>query len=157
MRCRKVRKLLSLRIDGPLPARPAAGLEVHLTGCRECRIAAERLARAWRALERLETLGPAPDDWRAIVAAVGTRPQPRLPAWLYLDFVPARTVTAGILAAMVLIGGAGGVLLGRSLPSRSRDSIALESRVVVETLCELPWDSPASGLGPLLENIEGHP
>jgi anti-sigma factor RsiW len=153
MRCPEVPKLVSLRIDGMLSARRAAELDLHLAGCTTCRLTAEHLERAWGALAPLEPAGPAPDDWTAIESAVERERRPWLPAWLQLDFAPTRAATAAILLAMAVVGGAGGLLLGRALP-RSR-SAPLESQVIAETLGDLPWSSPASGLMPALYSGPG--
>ncbi len=158
MRCRKAHKLLSLRIDGLLPARPAAELEQHLAGCADCRLEAERLEHAWAVLGRVEPSGAAPDDWAAIVAGVEARRRPWLPAWLDLGIIPTRAATSGVLIVMFVVGGAGGIVLAHTLPHGR--SVPLESQVIAETLGELPWSSPASGLGPLLaveEAREGRP
>jgi anti-sigma factor RsiW len=149
MRCRKVPKLLSLRIDGLIPPRQAADLEQHLARCADCRLVAERLERAWGALARVELPYAAPDDWAAIVAGVEARRRPWLPAWLECGLAPSRAATAAVLVAMAVLGGAGGALLVRALPS-SRP-VSLESEAIAETLGELPWNSPVSGLGPILD------
>jgi anti-sigma factor RsiW len=158
MRCRKAHKLLSLRIDGLLPARRAAELEQHLAGCADCRLETQRLEHAWAVLGRVETTGAAPDDWAAIVAGVEARRRPWLPAWLGLGIIPTRAATVGVLIVMSVVGGAGGVILAHALPHGR--AVPLESQVIAETLGELPWSSPALGLGPLLaleEPREGRP
>ncbi len=158
MRCRKARKMLSLKMDDRLSARQAADLELHLAGCIECRLAAERLDRAWGALSSLAPPRPAPDDWAAIEAGVDARRRPWLPAWLDLGLVPTRAAATALLIAMAVIGGAGGLLIGRAIPSSSQTA-PLETQLVAETLGDLPWNSPASGLEPVLyagRSAEGH-
>lgn len=149
MRCRKARKLLSLRMDDRLAARRAARLELHLAGCSECRLSAERLARAWGALTSLAPPRPAPDDWTAIEVGVEARRRPWLPDWLDPGLVPGRAAAAALFIGMTLIGGAGGLLIGRAIASSS-PPVPLETTLVAETLGDLPWNSPASGLEPVL-------
>lgn len=149
MRCRKVPKLLSLRIDGLVPARRAAALGQHLARCADCRLVAERMERAWGGLARLELPGAAPDDWAAIVVGVEARRRPWLPAWLEFGLAPSRAATAAVLVAMAILGGAGATLLVRTMPFAR--PISLESEAIAETLGELPWNSPVSGLGPMLD------
>ena len=158
MRCRTVPKLLSLRIDGRLSARRAADVELHLASCSACRLEAERLQRSWGALAQLPPPPPAPDDWAAIEAGVDAQRRPWLPAWLDPGFVPTRAAAAALFLAMAVIGGAGGLLIGRAIPS-SRETPPLETQLVAETLGDLPWNSPASGLEPVLyagRSAEGH-
>lgn len=158
MRCRKARKLLSPRMDGRLTARRAARLELHLAGCSECRLEAARLDRAWGALSYLAPPRPAPEDWAAIEAGVDARRRPWLPAWLDPSLVPTRAAAAALFIAMALVGGAGGLWIGRAIPA-SHERPPLESQLVAETLGDLPWNSPASGLEPVLyagRSAEGH-
>jgi len=156
MRCRKARKLLSLRMDECLSTRHAAALELHLAGCAACSLAAEQFDRAWVALAHLAPPGPAPDDWTAIEAGVAARRRPWLPAWLDLDLVPTRATAAALFVGMAIIGGAGGLLIGRALPPTHVEPA--ETQLVAETLGDLPWNSPASGLEPALyARREAHP
>ncbi len=148
MRCRQARRLFSLGLDGGSTARRTAELERHLAGCEECRLAAGRLERAWGALDRLPRPGAAPDDWPAILAGVEAR-RPWPPAWLDLGLAPSRAFTAAVLVAMAVLGGAGGILLGRAAPSSLE--VSLEGQAVAETLGELPWNSPVAGLAPILD------
>jgi anti-sigma factor RsiW len=149
MRCRKAHKLLSLRMDGRLSARRAADLELHLASCASCASAAEQIQRSWDALAQLPAPSPAPDDWPAIEAGVEAWRRRWVPAWLDLDLVPTRSAAAAFLVAMAIMGGTGGLLLGRALPSSSQTA-PLETQLVAETLGDLPWNSPASGLEPVL-------
>jgi hypothetical protein len=57
---------------------------------------------------------------------------------------------AGVLAAMVVLGMTGGLLLSRAaLPSRRAEPV--ESRIFAETLGDLPWASPVAGLASFLD------
>jgi anti-sigma factor RsiW len=135
-------------MDGLASAGRADELELHLAGCADCRLAAERLEHAWAALALLDEPGPAPDDWRAIEAAMQARRPAWLPGWLQTGFAPTRAVAVAILLAMAAAGGAVGLALGRTLPS-SR-SVPLEGQLVAEAMGDLPWSSPASGLATVL-------
>ncbi len=148
MRCRKARKLLSLRMDDRLAARQAAGLEPHLAGCSACRLVAERLDRAWETLAVLAPPLSAPDDWTAIEAGVLAQRHGPLSAWLDLGLVPTRAAAATLLVGMAVVGGAGGLLLARAFPPSHGE--AVESQLIAETLGDLPWNSPASDLEPAL-------
>jgi predicted anti-sigma-YlaC factor YlaD len=157
MRCTKALRLLSLRMDVPLSAHAAEKLDLHLAGCSSCRLAAEGFERTWEALESVATPGPAPDDWMSIETAVEGRQRRWLPTWFDLDLAPTRAAVACALAVMALVGGAGGLLLEHAL--RTDQPVALESVMIAETLGDLPWNSPVSGLGQLLDahGEEVHP
>jgi len=158
MRCRRVPKLLSLRIDGRLSPRRAADLDLHLANCSSCRLVVERLQKSWDVLARVPAPPPAPDDWTAIEATVDARRWQWVPAWFDLGLVPTRAAAAVLIIAMAMIGGAAGLLLGRALRSSSH-AAPLETELVAETLGDLPWNSPASSLEPVLyaaRSAEGH-
>jgi predicted anti-sigma-YlaC factor YlaD len=144
MRCRKAQRLLSRRIDGRVSARDAAALEVHLVGCPACRFAAERLDHAWGVLARTEDAPLAPDDWPTIEAAAEARSRRWMPLWLRPQLAPAPAAVA-LLAAMVVLGTAAGALISRAALAPNRSG-PIEAAMFAETLGDLPWGSPASGL-----------
>jgi len=145
MRCGKAQRLLSRRIDGRLSTPDAEALDLHLVHCPACRVAAERLPQAWHALAQLGEAGAAPDDWAAIEAAAEARRRKWMPLWLRWQLAPAPAAAALALAGMVALGATGGALISRAALARGQaDSI--EGRMFAETLGELPWGSPASGL-----------
>ena len=150
MRCRKAQRLLSRRIDGRLSTAVSEALDLHLASCRACRLAAERLPSAWHALLQLEEAGAAPDDWAAIDAAANASRRRWIPLWLRWQLAPAPAAAAWALVAMVALGATGGVLISRAaLAPRHADSI--EATMFAETLGELPWGSPVSGLAGVLD------
>jgi anti-sigma factor RsiW len=144
MRCRKAHRLLSRRIDGLLSAPDAASLEVHLADCAACRFAAEHLDQAWGALARIDDAPLAPNDWATIEAAAEARSRRWMPLWLRLQFAPAPAAIA-LLAAMVVLGTTAGALISRAALAPSRSG-PIEAAMFAETLGDLPWGSPASGL-----------
>jgi anti-sigma factor RsiW len=144
MRCRKAQRLLSRRIDGLLSAPDAAALEVHLADCPACRFAAERLDHAWGALARTEDAPQAPDDWATIEAAAEARSRRWMPLWLRPQLAPAPAAIA-FLVGMVVLGMTGGALISRAALAPSRSG-PIEATMFAETLGDLPWGSPASGL-----------
>ncbi len=151
MRCGKAQRLLSRRIDGRLSTTDAEVLDLHLVDCPACRLAAERLPHAWHALAQIEEAGPAPDDWAVIEAAAEARRRKWMPLWLRWQLTPAPAAAALALAGMVAIGASGGVLISRAVLARGRAD-AIEARMFAETLGELPWGSPASGLTDVLDH-----
>jgi predicted anti-sigma-YlaC factor YlaD len=144
MRCRKAQRLLSRRIDGLLSAPDAASLGVHLAGCPACRLAAERLDHAWDVLARTGDAPRAPDDWAMVEAAAEARSRRWMPLWLRPQLAPAPAAIA-LLAAMVVLGTAAGALISRAALAPSRSG-PIEAAMFAETLGDLPWGSPASGL-----------
>ena len=148
MRCRRALKLVSLRLDGALSSKGATDLDLHLASCASCRRSADQLEQAWRVLAQPEPPPPAPDDWTAIEAAVEGQRRRWFPGSLDLNLVPTRAVAVAVLVAMAIVGGAGGLLLGRTLPP-SRPA-PVETQLIADTLGDLPWDSPAAGLEPVL-------
>jgi predicted anti-sigma-YlaC factor YlaD len=151
MRCRRAQKLLSRRVDGAASSVDAAALDSHLVGCVACRLAAARLEQAWQALGALEEGISAPDDWARIEAAAEARRWRWTPFWLGWQLAPVRPAAAGVLAAMVVLGTTGGVLLSRAALAPQRAG-SIESRIFAETLGELPWGSPAAGLAGVFGN-----
>jgi predicted anti-sigma-YlaC factor YlaD len=149
MRCRRAQKLLSRRIDVALSGIDAAALEAHLAACAGCQMTATRLEQAWRSLDALGGGASAPDDWRSIEAEAEARSRRWTPFWLRWQLVPA-PATAGVLVAMIVLGATGGLLLSRAaLGSRRPEPV--ESRFFAETMGDLPWGSPAAGLGGVLD------
>jgi anti-sigma factor RsiW len=59
--CAEVDDLLSEYLDGELPVRAAAEVEVHLATCPGCARFAEELAATITALHRLRQAGPVED------------------------------------------------------------------------------------------------
>lgn len=147
MRCREAQRLLSRRMDGPLPSASALVLEAHLHDCAECRLAVERYERAWQVLAELGRPGPAPDDWARIEAAAA-RDRPWVSRWFRLEGVPAPAAAAWVLVVMMMLGGTGGLLLSKAFTTRRADPA--EIGALADTLGDLPWGSPASGLTGLL-------
>jgi predicted anti-sigma-YlaC factor YlaD len=149
MRCRKAQRLLGRRIDGLLSTPDAAVLDEHLADCSSCRLAAERLERAWDALARIDDAPPAPDDWATIAAAAEAGSRRWMPLWLRLQLAPAPAAIA-LLAAMVVLGTAAGALISRAALA-PRHPGPIEATMFAETLGDLPWGSPASGLASVLD------
>ncbi len=150
MRCSKAERLISRRLDGRLSSREAAALDRHLAECERCRRAAELLQQAWRALAPLEATPPAPDDWRQIETAVEARRRRWTPSWLPWQLPPAPAAAAWMLLAGIALGATGGVLISRAALAPGR-SVPMEARMFAETMGELPWGSPAAGLGGVLD------
>jgi predicted anti-sigma-YlaC factor YlaD len=145
MRCGKAQRLLSRRIDGRLSNGDGEALDLHLAGCPACRRVAARLQHAWHALAQLEEARAAPDDWAAIEAASEPGRRRWMPLWLRWQLAPAPAAAAWALAAMAAIGATGGAIISLAALAPSRaDSI--EARMFAETLGDLPWGSPATGL-----------
>jgi predicted anti-sigma-YlaC factor YlaD len=155
MRCGKAQRLLSRRIDGRLSAADAAALDLHLETCPACRLVAERLPEAWRALAQLDPAGAAPDDWAAIEAAAEASRRRWVPFWLRWQLAPAPAAAALALAGMVAVGATGGVLISRAALTPGHPD-PIEARMFAETLGELPWGSPASGLTGALATRSSH-
>lgn len=150
MRCRRARKLISIRIDRALPGGDEPALDIHLAECAECRGVAERLLRAWHALGALDEAVTAPDDWAAIERAVEARSGRWMLGWLPGRFGTIPAAAAWAFVGMVALGVAGGTLVSRAaLAPKSPESI--ETSVFAETLGDLPWGSPAAGIGRVLE------
>jgi predicted anti-sigma-YlaC factor YlaD len=149
MRCRGAQRLLSRRIDVALSSVDAAAVESHLVACASCRTAGARLDRAWRALDALGGGATAPDDWARIEAGAEASSGRWTPFWLRWQLVPL-PAAAGVLAAMVVLGTTGGVLLSRAALAPRR-SEPVESRVFAETLGDLPWRSPVAGIASVLD------
>jgi predicted anti-sigma-YlaC factor YlaD len=149
MRCRGAQKLLSHRIDGALSSADASALESHLVACAGCRMAAAQVDQAWRALDALGGGVNAPDDWARIEAAAEARSRRWTPSWLRWQLVPI-PAAAGVVAAMVVLGTTGGLLLSRAALAPRRAE-PFESRIFAETLGDLPWGSPAAGLAVVLD------
>jgi anti-sigma factor RsiW len=149
MRCRNAQKLLSRRIDVALSRADAAALESHLAACPGCCTAAARLEQAWRALDALGGGATAPDDWARTEAVADARSQRWTPIGLRWQRVPIPGA-ASVLAAMILLGTTGGLLLSRAALASHRPE-PIESRIFAETLGDLPWGSPAAGLAGALD------
>jgi predicted anti-sigma-YlaC factor YlaD len=149
MRCRTAQRTASRVIDGDVPAAEAEALAIHLASCESCRLAVERLSRAWGALAPLERVAPAPDDWARIEAAVDARRRRWMPPWE--TWVPAfRPAVAWAFAALIALGATSGALLSRAAFTPPRVA-SVEATAFAETLGDLPWDSPAAALArPLL-------
>ncbi len=150
MRCSKIERLISRRLDGRLSSREAAALELHLAECEGCRRAAELLQQTWRALAPLEATASAPDEWREIEAAVEARRRRWVPSRRPWQLAPVPVAAAWVLVAGIALGATGGVLVSRAALAPSR-SVPMEARMFAETMGELPWGSPAAGLGGVLD------
>ena len=149
MRCRRALKLVSRRVDGALASDHAAALEDHLATCAPCRVAAAAMSEAWGALAVLERPVDSVDDWTRIEGAVEGRSSSWSDAW-QASLTPLRPASVALLAGMVVLGATGGVLITRAGTARtSADSI--ESRVFTETLGDLGYGSPASGIALVLD------
>jgi len=136
-------------MDVALSIGDRSALDRHLAECAPCRTKADRLSRAWRALDRLEGPVEAVDDWRRIEAAVDAEGERWTPPWAGWQLAPAPAASAWVLAGMVMLGAAGGALVSRAaLPPSRTDST--EARAFAETLGVLPWESPAAALAAIL-------
>jgi hypothetical protein len=140
--------MISRRLDGALPPSSAARLEAHLVDCARCSRAADEIGRAW-ALVGEARLGPAaPDDFAAIerrAAATTLRGGgwPLRESWAW---VPSPRVYAGALAACMVVGTTGGVLLSRAALRGGDASLLIERSALSEGFDDLPFGSPAAGL-----------
>jgi hypothetical protein len=142
-------------MDSALSSADAAALDLHLTGCGACQLAAGRMERAWHTLDEVERAITAPDDWARIDAGVEGKGGGRMsPLWLRWQLAPHPAAAACALAVMVALGATGGALVSRAAfaPGRA-DSI--EARALSETFGDLPWGSPATGLAGLLAGSAG--
>jgi anti-sigma factor RsiW len=74
MGCDEARGLLDERLDGPLPAEQAAGLDAHVAGCDRCRTAAAGLGRVHAALSAGPAAGPGPAFTDRVAAALDRGP-----------------------------------------------------------------------------------
>lgn len=101
-RCRRMRRLLSDRIDSPLPARDEKRVVAHLKTCRTCR-EEEAFYREMKAAARhLEPLPPPGYLWERVSLRLDEHPwgeDPR-PAW------DGKTSPAGFLIRHINIAGA---------------------------------------------------
>jgi predicted anti-sigma-YlaC factor YlaD len=62
MNCDEARECCHLRADGELPAARAAELEVHLSGCLECRTFAQQMQYLTGGLDELRQVSMIPSD-----------------------------------------------------------------------------------------------
>jgi predicted anti-sigma-YlaC factor YlaD len=153
MRCRAAQRTASRAIDGAASTAEVEALAAHVASCESCRLAVEKLSRAWGALAPLEKMAPAPDDWTRIEAALEARQRRWTPPWESWFPAPFRPAVAWALAAMVALGATGGALLSRVALAPPRAS-SVEAIAFAETLGDLPWASPAAGLArPLLAAV----
>lgn len=150
MRCRAAQRTASRVIDGAASTAEAEALAAHVAGCESCRLAVDRLSRAWGALAPLERMAPAPDDWARIEATLEARRRRWTPPWEGWFPATVRPAVAWAFAAMVALGATGGALLSRVALAPQR-APSVEATAFAETLGDLPWASPAAGLArPLL-------
>ncbi len=114
MRCAQAQKRISEHIDGELGAAGIRRLERHLEGCSACRKVLEDLKSIVRETRGLETPQVSDRVWMGIRAGLASTrrgitsaaPQPKDRAWLP-GFSPAlRLATAGLLAVLLIAGGA---------------------------------------------------
>jgi len=141
-------------MDGALSGTEEAGLARHLADCSGCRSASERLQRTWHLLEAADETASAPDDWLAIERSVEVRRSRWTPTWLVWRFPPVPAAAALGFAGMMALGVAGGALLSReTVPADPAQS--MEAQMFAETLGDLPWGSPAAGLGGVLDGRLG--
>jgi len=155
--CDPVRQDLVAYLDGELdPARETA-VRAHLAACAACEAERAALDGAWRALDQLPGLTPAPGLWERMEAEIlqqgapaassptapsaggGATPEGRIvrfPVWAQVS---------GLAAAALLTAGLGFLVAGGSSPEEPRDpSLAVNSPVPRSSEAPDPIQMPPS-------------
>jgi putative zinc finger protein len=138
-----------MRVDRVLSTANAAALDVHLDACSDCRVFAERLDASWRVLHVLDDRVTAPDDWATVERAIDAKNR-WIPESIRWRFAPVPAAAAWAFVAVAAVGLAGGALVSRAALGPQRTA-PIEASMFAETLGDLPWASPAAGLGHVLD------
>jgi hypothetical protein len=110
-RCRKYRRLLSDRIDAPLPSRDEQRLQSHLARCRSCREEKAFYQKMKKTAKTMEKVTPPDYLWDRISVELdidpwgGSRPNQSLSLWKrLLGFSPTGKINfAGAVLSCMLI------------------------------------------------------
>jgi predicted anti-sigma-YlaC factor YlaD len=150
MRCRKVRKLISLGLDGELDDARRTVVEGHLRECEACRQFAAQLEALGRRLELPPTPEPTPDFVQRTLAALPAEAPAayRLAAWREF-FQPA---PAALAAASLAVG----VFLAMNMNGTSAQAEETDETValVADVFDAAPADSVSARYLELVEDTE---
>lgn len=107
MTCRRVRKRISLYIDGRLPEDVRAGVQCHLDSCADCRAYLIGMERALGTLAVLHPQTPPAGGWERLRQRIEEQEAPSrarqtVPAWWWRP-VPAAAAAGVLIAAIVLL------------------------------------------------------